>query len=157
MSVKVIDRGWKKIAAELKKANGSYVKVGYPEEKARKHKPKEKGDAIDMAQLAAIQEFGTANGRIPPRPFMADTFDANQPEVNQQIEKIKDKVFQGLITVKQGWQQLGAWYKGQIQKNMVDGVWQENAEYTIQKKGSSKPLIDTGQLRQSIDFEVVGK
>ena len=35
--------------------------------------------------------------------------------------------------------------------------WAENAESTIKQKGSSKPLIDTGQLRKSITHVVKKK
>jgi phage gpG-like protein len=35
------------------------------------------------------------------------------------------------------------------------GTWRENAPSTIQRKGSSAPLIDTGQLRRSITSKVV--
>lgn len=35
------------------------------------------------------------------------------------------------------------------------GSWKKNAPRTIKKKGSSAPLIDTGQLRRSISSAVV--
>lgn len=34
------------------------------------------------------------------------------------------------------------------------GEWQQNHPYTIEKKGSAMPLIDTGRLRNSITFEI---
>lgn len=34
------------------------------------------------------------------------------------------------------------------------GEWKANSAYTIANKGSAKPLVDTGSLRQAITFEV---
>jgi len=34
------------------------------------------------------------------------------------------------------------------------GQWKPNSPFTVAMKGSSKPLLDTGELRQKIDFEV---
>mgnify|MGYP007127212099 FL=1 len=36
------------------------------------------------------------------------------------------------------------------------GEWQDNSEKTIAAKGSSTPLTDTGNLKQSIHWEVRG-
>lgn len=155
MSVKVIDRGWNKIVAELAKAGGSFVKVGYPEEKSKVHKGE--GQPIEMAQLAAVHEFGSPSRNIPARPFMAQTFDKHVAEVNKRVSEIKDRIISGQVTAKQAWAQLGAWYKGMMQKEIRDGGFEPNKLKTIERKGSDRPLIDTGQLRQSIDFEVVGR
>ncbi len=50
--------------------------------------------------------------------------------------------------------QLGAFFKGKVQKKMVDLSTPANAPSTIKAKGSSNPLIDTGFLRQSIKEKV---
>ena len=42
--------------------------------------------------------------------------------------------------------------KGLIQRKIVDGTFEPNAPSTIRKKGSSRPLIDTGRMRQSVNF-----
>ena len=41
-----------------------------------------------------------------------------------------------------------------VQKEIVDGSFEPNAESTIKKKGSDKPLIDTGTMRQSVTYVV---
>ena len=38
----------------------------------------------------------------------------------------------------------------------INGEWQANSPITIAKKKSSKPLIDTGELRRHITFEIEG-
>ncbi|EFA29062.1 conserved hypothetical protein, partial [Haemophilus influenzae HK1212] len=40
--------------------------------------------------------------------------------------------------------------QGDVQLNIARGNWVANAKSTIKQKGSSKPLIDTGKMRQSV-------
>ena len=48
-------------------------------------------------------------------------------------------------------------YKRQVQHQMVEGEFVPNAPSTIRKKGSDKPLIDTGQLRQGVSYKICRK
>jgi hypothetical protein len=156
MSVKVIDRGWERIQKELRELDGAYVKVGYPEEKSKSHDGKK---PIDMAALAAIHEYGTAT--IPPRPFLSMTFDSNLKEIQAFIAEEKDGIIQGKRSVSKSLQRLGVFYKGKIQEIFTKGSFQALSPKTIAArltrfgKASSRPLIATAQLRQSVDFEVV--
>ena len=50
---------------------------------------------------------------------------------------------------------LGLMGKNIIQDSFIHNDWLPNSPITIQKKKSSKPLIDTGLLRKSIDHEVI--
>lgn len=36
------------------------------------------------------------------------------------------------------------------------GTWADNAPWTIRVKGRNEPMVDTGELRDSISYEVVG-
>ena len=51
---------------------------------------------------------------------------------------------------------LGEKVVADVQRKIVALKDPPNAPSTIAKKGSANPLIDTGRLRQSIDFEVRG-
>jgi hypothetical protein len=52
---------------------------------------------------------------------------------------------------------------GEIAENIIQGAfesggygtWDKNSDRTIKEKGSSRPLIDSGQLRDSITSDVV--
>ena len=57
-------------------------------------------------------------------------------------------------SAEQALQQLGAMAKGLVQDEIVNGDFAPNAESTIQKKGSEQPLIDTGTMRQSVNFVI---
>ena len=39
-----------------------------------------------------------------------------------------------------------------VQEKIVSGSFKPNAPSTIRKKGSDKPLIDTGRMRQSVKY-----
>lgn len=47
---------------------------------------------------------------------------------------------------------IGIFQKDLIQDKIEEGDFTPNAESTIRKKGSSKPLIDTGRMRQSVNY-----
>lgn len=90
-------------------------------------------------------------------------------------EPIKDKGFRKLIYEFIGDQEIFEEYADkdfmkqlanligeagllQIQKAFndggINGEWEANSPLTIERKGSSKPLIDKGDLRRSITYEV---
>ncbi len=151
MSVVVIDKGWIRIQKDLKELKGSYVKVGYPEEKSKGHKKA----SMDVSGLAAIHEYGTTH--IPPRPFMATTLDANAREIQEFVKRDYASILDGKMTTPKSLQRLGVFFKGKIQQTFTKGSFAALKPQTIKRKKSSRPLIDTGQLRQSVDFEVVLK
>lgn len=43
---------------------------------------------------------------------------------------------------------------GEVKKRIITGPFVPNAPTTIAKKGSDKPLIDTGQLLDAIDYKM---
>ena len=105
-------------------------------------------DGTPVAMVAFWNEYGTK--RIPPRPFFRTT--VSEQKKNwvlsvQNLMKIHNdpKQVMGLIGVH-------------MQEQIVQSIntWSDppNAPYTIEKKGSSKPLIETGVLMRSIKSEV---
>ena len=70
------------------------------------------------------------------------------------LKKLLQRVIAGELTEDAALEQFGAWSKGEIQARIARGVPPPNAASTVKRKGSSTPLIDTGILRSSIDYEV---
>ncbi len=159
MSVKVIDKGWERIQRELKRMSGAYVKVGYPEEKEKQHDSS--SGPVNMAKLAAWHEYGVPQKNIPPRPVQAMTFAANIDTVRAIIAQNQEAIYQGKTTVSLALRRLGAFYKGQMQRMFILGTFQALKAATIAARkrrfgrASSRPLVATAQLRQSVDFEYV--
>lgn len=111
-------------------------------------------DGAPIAVIAAVQEFGSADGRIPERSFLRVPLRQNA-ETFQAIWRAQvPKVVDGDMTMHQVMSQLGARAVAVSQEAISEGIAPENAESTKKRKGSSKPLIDTGALRQSITFIV---
>ena len=44
-----------------------------------------------------------------------------------------------------------------MQDKITSGSFAPNAESTIKKKGSSKPLVDTGRMRKSVNYVIQKK
>ena len=88
MSVRDIDRGWKKIQAEMSEFAKHDVIVGWIE--GKKEQRDEEGDqaaGINNATLAAIHEFGTDDERIPEgRLGFREWQDRSQNEIGERIE-----------------------------------------------------------------------
>lgn len=53
--------------------------------------------------------------------------------------------------------EIGIFQKDLIQEKITDGDFAPNAESTIRQKGSSKPLIDSGRMRQSVNYVIQKK
>lgn len=152
MSVKFTekDHGWKRILKELPFLKKSFVKVGILSSAGGYATGG--GKSVNLADVATFNEFGTSS--IPPRPFMGQGFDNNRAELERFKDASFSQVLEGKSTVEIALQRIGVFFKGKIQQEIASGYFKENSPVTIAMKGSSKPLIDTGRLRQSIQFEL---
>ncbi|OGU55480.1 MAG: hypothetical protein A2V66_11950 [Ignavibacteria bacterium RBG_13_36_8] len=146
----IIDRGWNKIKASCYTLDKSYVKVGYPAE----DKEERKEFNLTNTELAMFHEFGTK--RLPPRPFVRLSFDNARVKINTFVNKTIDKIITNKMNVSTGLDHLGLFGKNIIQA-FFPLIQPPLKPLTIARKGSSKPLIDTGQLRASVTFVKVIK
>ena len=115
-------------------------------------------DEFTLIELAALHEFGSEDGHIKERSFIRSAFDGRFPrgttELKQVTAKLYEAVINGRMTETQALEMLGAWGVGTVQANIKAGVKPDIKEATKRRKGSDKPLIDTGRLRQSINWDV---
>ena len=105
-------------------------------------------DGTPVAMVAFWNEYGTK--RSPVRAFFRTTVSENKKNWVLSVQNLMKmhndpKRVMGLIGVH-------------MQEQIVQSIntWSDppNAPYTIAKKGSSKPLIETGVLMRSIKSEV---
>lgn len=145
-----------KIKKALDQLNEDAVGVGYQRGK-KTHKATRKGEKdVDMLDIAAWNEFGTSNG-IPARPFLKNSIESYQDEIMKDMKTCVQKVMNGAdpVTALNG---LGATHVGRVQRSITEGSYGQNKPSTIRKKhGKDKPLIDTGQMRQSVHYIVKKK
>ena len=117
------------------------VYVGFPTEF---DEPVERAGNFNLASVAAVLEFG--NEHIPSRPFLRQTLSENQ----EKYIALFTQLFKQGLQIERIYEQLALVAQGDVQLNIARGNWAPNAKSTIKQKGSSKPLIDTGKMRQSV-------
>lgn len=106
----------------------------------------------DRADLAAILSFGDAN--IPARPFIKEGLLSKKDELRTKIKAQLDKIKDGN---KANWEKVGSDAVGAVQEFVRSDYYKENipnAKSTIAQKGSDKPLIDTADLVNALEFIV---
>jgi hypothetical protein len=111
-------------------------------------------DGTDLVDIALFNELGTEN--IPSRPFLRNSVDNHSDEINSFLREKRNDLIHG-ASAKQVLNEIGLFQKNLIQSEIIDGSFEANAESTIKKKGSSRPLIDTGRMRQSVNYVVQKK
>lgn len=106
---------------------------------------------VNVAKIAAIQEFGAPSRGIPPRPFFRHMILSKAKEWPKAMAALlKANAYDSTKTMEQ----TGAAVKGQLQQSIRDLVSPPLAPSTIAKKGFSKPLIDTGVMLRAVDYRV---
>jgi uncharacterized membrane protein YvbJ len=166
------DLGMKAILEELKKLGTMNAKVGIPEGAGEQ-------DGVSIAQYAAWNEYGVAGKtkkwRIKPRAFLRFSIDNYFSEIKVTQEKLVKLVADGKLDAVTAAKRLGENQIALIKTSIKDGPWEANSDITInglrQKDGrryvkgkngkplikgkkSSQPLIDTGTMRNSIQYIV---
>jgi len=106
---------------------------------------------VHNAQVGAWNEYGTE--RIPERSFIRSTIEENSNSYKASMRRIVKKIINGESDGYKMMGRLGMKIKGQVQEKIVSIQEPPNAESTIKRKKSSSPLVDSGQLVQSITWE----
>ena len=136
--VKVINHvNINKILKDITSLDGTVVSAGVMDSK--------------NATKAAINEYGTS--KIPQRPFMRTATSRHGKSWGSKAVKAVQSVMKGM-PISQVTELVGMQMKSDISSTLTNGPWTPNAVSTIAKKGSSRPLIDTGELRASINYKV---
>jgi len=107
-----------------------------------------------LPEIAAVQEFGTKDGRIPERSFMRTTFDKFRLIYNEQFVEQGFLAALGKKDPEKALLSVGNNYKSDV-VNKITGIRnRKNAPSTIAKKGFDNPLIHTGIMRANIKVRV---
>ena len=144
VEVKLIDHGFDNIIRQALKLDGKGVKVGI-------RRGKGSHDGTDMLDIAVYNHFGTAT--IPARPFVSDCAEKNAGQIQEVQKRLVYRVYQGGLSADGALAQLGVWYVNVQKGHILHGGWTPNAPATVKRKGSNRPLVDTGQLVNTVDWE----
>lgn len=121
---------------------------------------------LNNAEIGFTNEFGKLTGypKIPARSFLRMPLRSIQFKEKLRSKKsLSGKEFEKALKAGKGEEfakLVGLVAEETIQEAFSTngfGQWKPNAPMTIEKKGSSSPLIDTGQLRRAITSRVEKK
>lgn len=139
-----------KRAREL--AKGKRVAVGILDDAPKQAEPGEKAPKLSLVEIAIIHEFGAPAAGIPQRSFIRATIDENKAEIIALERSVAAKIIAGEIEPERGLSLIGAKVASMMQAKIADGIEPALKPETIARKGSSKPLVNTGQLRSAITW-----
>lgn len=137
----------KKFEKLLKELGQLEVRIGIQQGEASE-------EGVDLVDIAMFNELGTVH--IPSRPFLRDSVDANADQINSFLQSMKKDLLRG-GSAEDVLKKIGVFQKGLIQEQIVKGDFAPNSEATIRRKGSDTPLVDTGRMRQSINYVIQQK
>lgn len=141
-----LKRHIERMAKDMKR-NSPHVKVGVLADAG------EHSDGLRVVDIATMQEFGTET--IPERSYIRSTARENRKKYMAIVQKIFRKGLTGELKIEKGLAVLGERIQADIVNKIVSGISPALKASTIRMKGSTTPLIDTGQLKASIRYRVM--
>lgn len=145
------DTGYRRIKRNFQRLmQGRSVTIGIQgSQGTQKHK-----GGITNAALGFIHEFGAPGAGVPQRSFLRSTVDRNRGQIKRMLEKAaRNAVDTG--DLDQRLAIVGEKVRSEVIETIDKSIGIEpNAPSTIRKKGSSKPLVDSGVLKGAISSKV---
>lgn len=152
--VRVDRKAWDAMRANIDAMGEQSVRVGVLGSKGGNAPHGDEG--LTMIELAVIHEFGSPAANIPERSFIRSAFEKNRAELAEFQGKLANAVILGKIRPAQALAMLGDWGVAKVRAGITegDGIPPPLAASTIARKGSSRPLIDTGRMNGAVAYEV---
>lgn len=142
------DNGAKVLMRNASKVRRSSLKVGIVGGDGDK---RYQGGAT-LAEVATWMEFGTIN--CPERSFIRAYVDLHEQEIKGFLDRAVKRDLSRERDMLVSLDLIGQQVVGGIKERIADGIAPALSEETVERKGSTTPLIDTGQLRGSISYVV---
>lgn len=152
--LKDIDSRFFETLADRFASGNKQVLVGFPNNGKMAADQDGKPADMLMAQLAAIHEFGAPSAGIPERSFLRAAILQNRDKYVRLNRQNIIKMLQNKQSMDGALNMLGVVAKGDVQQYIAEGSFAPLKPATIARKGSSKPLIDSGQMRQSVQYQL---
>ena len=125
---------------------GPYGQQSKITNKARRYSPRK---AISVAEVAAANEFG--GDKRPPRPFMRTTIRLKKRKWRNILRDILPQYF---TDVKKAFEKLGDFCAEDLEDMIRIWTSPPNAPSTVRQKGFNDPLVDSGQMMNSVHWRV---
>lgn len=116
-----------------------------------------KGHTYGTALAMYLHTHGSALNQIPPRPIIEPAIEANRAAIEKELAKAAEAALAGnAMDVDKYLNRAGMMAQNFVRAWFTDSRngWAPNSPSTIKRKGSSQPLVGTGQLRKSITYVV---
>jgi len=148
---KILDKSIMEIIMPDVDASSTRILMGVPKETAEKRESKDEKEPMNNAYLLSIHEHGTIDGTIPARPLLSTIIKQEKEYIDDGFKKYielidEDKPHSAENQLKK----MAVYIEGKLVEYFDKNDWVANAPSTIARKGSARPLIDSGDLRRSI-------
>jgi hypothetical protein len=134
--VKDVDKGWNQLLKgvdSLRRDPTELLEVGW--------------FTPEIAERAARNEFGFG---VPERPFVRPTIDGNQDRYLDMMQRGLDRVALGEARRETALVPAANAIRTDIIARIISTRTPPNAPATIAAKGSSNPLVDTGEMQRDL-------
>lgn len=115
-----------------------------PKSEGDRIKNPEKNEVVTVARIGALNHFGTET--IPARPWL----DVGVLQGRLKYKRIIETSVDRGLNVNQAMKKVGEVAAGVVKRYITQLKEPPNAISTIKAKGSSNPLVDSSQTRQSV-------
>jgi hypothetical protein len=156
MGVKVTKDELQKVLRSIQQLASEEVLVGIPASTTER----QDGEAINNATIGYIQENGSPVNNLPARPFLVPGVQHAIPDATAQLKKGAQEALSGdAEAANKRMHAAGIVAQNAVRSHINSGVPPPLAEATLEarrRRGRTGevPLIDTGQLRNSITYVI---
>ena len=140
--------GLKGFSKRLEALAGKEVAVGFPRGGSGLGNPHYKNGA---SILLVANNYGLG---VPRRAFMELAAEKIRKWFPEYMRTAMPDAEAGNTDIHDVLETAGSVGADLVKEAIADGDWEENSEETKRKKGSDKPLIDTGAMRQAATWQV---
>lgn len=107
-----------------------------------------------LASTGLYLKATTTHITIPERAFLRNGYDENKDEVIAKAEAVLGDVIGGTMSEQRLFELVGLLLKSKIQDYARDLNSPPNHPYTVERKGSANPLVDSGDMIGAISYKV---
>jgi hypothetical protein len=136
------------IAQALLKLEGVFKKYQDAEVRAGYMSGASYNDGTSLADVASKHERGAG---VPLRAFITKAFLDNRENWRAGIKR----AMAAGKSVEDALALCGMQMTGDIKRSITGGGWGRNSAKTIRRKGFDRPLVDTGTMLKSPEYEVI--
>lgn len=151
--ITVIDSGFDALGARIESFTKDQLAVSIGFQGPEATAIHEDSDLTNV-MIAAINEYGTLDGRVPERSVIRATIDGDRAEIAEIAGRLQQGVLLGKLDKVQALKLLGEKIVALMRKRILAGIDPPNAPSTIAAKGSDKPWIDTSQVMKALSYLV---